>query len=181
MGKWLKPEFLLGIGVGCILSALLLSVFGLQTLSDQEIMDRAAKLGMVKQDKPSTGSQGSEPPGDTKTTEQPKTAEQPKTSEQPKTTEQTQTTEHSAANEKESVPAATNTNGSTTAITITDRMGSESVARLLAEKGVIENKQEFLEIVIKNKAQRKLQTGTFIVPVGGDLEEILDILLGKKK
>lgn len=175
MGNWLKPEFLLGTGVGCILSALLLSVFGLQPLSDQEIIDRAAKLGMVKQDKPLTSSQASKPAGE------PKAIEQPKTAEQPKTTEQTQTTEHSAANEKESVPAATNNNGSTTAITITNRMGSESVARLLEEKGVIENKQEFLQVVIKNKAQRKLQTGTFIVPVGGDLEEILDILLGKKK
>jgi len=60
-------------------------------------------------------------------------------------------------------------------------MGSESVARALGKKEIIKDQDEFLTVVDNHNAHRILQTGTFEVPVGGDLEEILYILIGKKR
>lgn len=170
MGNWLKKEFLLGIGIGCIISAFLVSVFGAGTLSDEQIVARAAKLGMVKPNMPWNGTAQEIPPADTT---QPPVAETAADSENKQETPVTAPIAPPAP----TAPAAP----ATASITITDGMGSEAVARVLEKKGVVKDQYEFLEVVNSHNAQRRLQTGTFTVPVGGDLDEILNILIGKKR
>lgn len=204
MGNLFKKEFLLGIGVGCIISAFLVSIFGVGTMSDEEVIARASKLGMVKQEMP--WNSNSNPP--TGTTQAPATNTTEKSGEsqdvnQSQTASQSQTSKNSAGttDSSENKPAVTTAPASsetpapsaaqaqsattappvTTTITITNRMGSESVARLLEEKGVIKDQYEFLKVVDSHNAQRRFQTGTFKVTVGGDMEEILEILIGKKR
>ena len=42
-------ELLMGIGVGCIISAMIISLFGGLVITDEEVIARASKLGMVRQ------------------------------------------------------------------------------------------------------------------------------------
>lgn len=217
MGNWLKKDFLLGIGFGCIISAFLVSIFGVGTMSDEEVVARASKLGMVKQEMPwngkpeSTESPGETPPGETPSGEtssanagkatqpagtgQPATAETSEKSGQSQAASESQTTNKSnttslpqAASQSPVVPTETKDAGGaaknsaeTAVVTITDRMGSESVARMLEKKGVIKDQYEFLKVVDSHNAARRFQTGNFKVPVNGDLEDILYILIGKKR
>lgn len=207
MGNLFKKEFLLGIGVGCIISAFLVSLFGVGTMSDEEVIARASKLGMIKQDMP--WNSNSNTPADTSqapAADSAKKSDQSQAIDQSQTASQPQTSKNSAGTiaSSESKPAATAapapsatpapstaqepstaqapaTPSVTTSVTITDRMGSESIARLLEEKGVVKDQYEFLKVVDSHNAQRRFQTGTFKVTVGGDMEEILSILIGKKK
>ena len=196
MGNLFKKEFLLGIGVGCIISAFLVSLFGVGTMSNEEVIARASKLGMIKQDMPwnsnsqeaeassekasSEKSSSEKVPGDNTSSEK---SGQSQDVNQSQTADQSQTTKPStvpapSANPAPSIAAITSV---TTSVTITDRMGSESIARLLEEKGVVKDQYEFLKVVDSHNAQRRFQTGTFKVTVGGDMEEILEILTGKKR
>ncbi|MDU5142102.1 MAG: hypothetical protein E6230_07960 [Paenibacillus dendritiformis] len=57
--------------------------------------------------------------------------------------------------------------------------GSRTIAKQLAEAGIVESAEEFERYVAKQKKQGKLRTGTFRFPVPSTLEEALRILTSK--
>lgn len=186
MGNWIKKDFLLGIGVGCIISAILVSVFGSGGISDAEVVARASKLGMVKQNLQRNGSaQGNGTPStrssDDRQPADPTQSQTPKAAPAPVAGPPVKTSPPQTSTPPQGDTAAGKNGGTTSTITITNSMGSEAVARVLEKKGVIKDQYEFLRVVDSHKAHRRFQTGTFTVPVGGDLEEILAILTGKKR
>lgn len=166
MRNFLKKEFLLGIGIGFIISAVLVSVFGTGVLSDEEIMARAAKLGMVVQT-PATESSTNNDSAEKSPTPVAKVKEPVK--------------EPAKEPSQGEVPAVPQPTHQSVSITVTSGMGSEAVARELEEKGAIRDQHEFLKVVDEHHAQARLQNGTFKVPAGGDLEEILKILTARKR
>ncbi|MHB9093678.1 MAG: hypothetical protein ACYC21_03315 [Eubacteriales bacterium] len=168
MRNFLKKEFLLGIGIGFIISAVLVSVFGTGGLSDEEIMARAAKLGMVVQT-PATESSTNNDSAEKSPAPVAKVKEPVKEPAKEPVKEPSQG----------EVPAQPT--HQSVSITVTSGMGSEAVARELEEKGAIRDQHEFLKVVDEHHAQARLQNGTFKIPAGGDLEEILKILTARKR
>lgn len=55
--------------------------------------------------------------------------------------------------------------------------GSDQIAYLLEEKEVVEDGKEFLEYIQKQKKTKFLQHGVLQLPIKGQYNEILDILL----
>ncbi len=166
MFRLLQKEFLLGVGVGFIISAIMVSVFGTGNLSDQEIMTRAAKLGMVQKEQ--KGKQ-----------ENPADVLSGKT-----TAEQVYNEVYENNSGKPAVPAAkTEASSSPVSVQVVIRSGtgSEQIARMLEEKGVVQDQHEFYKVVTEMKAHTRFRTGTFTVPAGGDMREIVEILTGNRK
>ncbi|PKM47594.1 MAG: hypothetical protein CVV03_02335 [Firmicutes bacterium HGW-Firmicutes-8] len=158
MFNFLKKDFLLGVGIGLIISAVLISFFSPVELTDEEIIAKAAKLGMVL---PNEGSS--------------KTAASPVKA-------QDKTQDKAPVKETvESKPPLQQPTGeiSKVQITVTSGMGSETIARILEEKGVVKDRDEFLDVVTAHKAHTRFRNGTFSLPVGGDMDDIVKILTGK--
>lgn len=157
MPNFLRKEFLLGIGVGFILSAIIVWAFGPRQLTNEEIKARAAALGMVEQ-----GVQKEVyTSGITPVPPQSKPA---------------------AVLPAQVPPAAVspvNNPARKVTITVTSGMGSEDVARMLEQKGAIRNQHEFLQVLTRHKAHTRLQNGTFTITVGEDMDTIVKRLTGK--
>ncbi|MGL4736976.1 MAG: hypothetical protein ACRCW2_05920 [Cellulosilyticaceae bacterium] len=63
------------------------------------------------------------------------------------------------------------------AINIPPQAGSEEIATLLFEKGIIEDAQAFSQYIKTQKKTKSLQHGTLAFPRKGQYSEVLDILL----
>lgn len=173
----------MGLGLGFILSALFLAFFGGAPKTKEPPLSHTGSPG-IEQKAPDTVSTKSDISSNTasKSNTSSNTASKSDTSSSTSkgqaTKADTSGTSQQAAWSGESLKTD---NPQTVSITITSGMGSESVARQLEEKGAIKDRHEFLKVVDRHNAQRRLQNGTFKVPVGGDLEDILDALIGRKK
>jgi len=162
MFNFLKKDFLLGVGIGLIISAVLISFFSPVEFTDEEIIAKASKLGMVLSNE-----------GSSKTAASPVKAQ-----------EKTQDKAPDKAPVKEPVeskqpPQQSAGEISKVQITVTSGMGSEAIARILEEKGAVKDRNEFLDVVTAHSAHTRFRNGTFSVPVGGDMDDIVKILTGK--
>jgi hypothetical protein len=63
--------------------------------------------------------------------------------------------------------------------TISYGSDAETIAGQLEKKGLISDKQEFLETLNKRNAAGKLQTGTFTLPLGLSVNDLISILIQK--
>ena len=64
-------------------------------------------------------------------------------------------------------------------ITVVGGDGSYTVARRLAEAGIVPSAAEFDELLCKNGYDRKISTGKHIIPAGASFTRIAEILTGK--
>lgn len=85
----------------------------------------------------------------------------------PQTIEQTEQTQQD--------PSLTS-NSSSFKITIPSGSSSDMIADLLYKNNVIHSQQEFLNYIISKKMDTKLKAGTFTIPQGSSLEEVIRIL-----
>ena len=53
---------------------------------------------------------------------------------------------------------------------------ASKIADLLRQAGLIDDQQEFLKVLTEKKADTKLKAGTFTIPAGSTVEEIINIL-----
>ena len=167
MLNYFRREFLLGIAVGFILSAILVYFFSPDQISDNEIIERAARLGMVMEDRePGDGASGEVTSG----SENQETSNPADEVDNRDTGEQSGGTAISGQDTIETVQ-----------ITIQPGMSSESIARLLESKGVVTDREEFYDVVTVMDSHQRFRAGTFDVPAGGDMREIVLILTGRKK
>jgi len=160
MGKFMNKDFLLGIGAGFILSAIFVLFVGLPQISDEQIISRAKKLGLVEQQQITRASTQSSAPASSKSTG----AAQP---------------EKDSAVVKDTAGSKPPTVKSVT-ITVTTGMGSEEIAKMLVKKGAIQDQAEFLRIVTKLNAHTRFQNGTFVIPAGEQPEKIVTLLTVKR-
>lgn len=162
MFNFFKKDFLLGVGIGLIISAVLISFFSPAELTDEEIIAKASKLGMVL---PNEGSS--------------KTAASPV-----KAQDKIQDKAQDKAPVKETVESKQPLQQPTGEISkvqirVTSGMGSETIARILEEKGVVKDRNKFLDVVTAHRAHTRFRNGTFSVPAGGDMDDIVKIMTGR--
>ena len=149
-------------------------------MSDEDIIKRAAKLGMVMKEDESLF-----PPTEPETTTPEPTssspAEQDTTAVKPAEPETT-TPEPTTPEPTTPVPAEPQTSGvviHTATITVTSGMYSEAVSQRLEEAGIVKNWREFNEYLTSNGYAERLQTGTHSFNSEMDFNEIAEILVSR--
>lgn len=179
--------YLRGLGVGIVVTAVILTIANHlgNKMSDEDIIKRAAKLGMVmKEDEslfPPTEPETTTPePTSPSPTEQDTTAVKPA---EPETTTPEPTTPVPTEPETTTpVSAEPQTSGvviHTATITVTSGMYSEAVSQRLEEAGIVKNWREFNEYLTSNGYAERLQTGTHSFNSEMDFNEIAEILVSR--
>lgn len=206
--------YLRGLGIGMAVTALILGISfsgrqgqEAQTLTDEQIRERASELGMVDSSEltlaalASSAAQTPEATIEPEVTEEPKAATEPETTIEPETTAEPETTtepeataepkmttepEATAEPEMTTEPETTAESELTTApeqsqTTITIKKGSDSgsVSRMLYEAGLVENAKAFDNYLCNNGYSRSINPGIYEIAPGTSEEEIAKIITGK--
>ena len=194
--------YLRGLGIGIIVTAVIMGIVsGKKTLSDREIKERAAALGMVEGTEPGNSladlaavavQDPTETPEETPTPEPESTAEptqaptqEPEPSAEP-TKAPTPIPESSAEPtqaptpepESSAEPAVTPAELSKEDVTIVVRSGESSytICKKLEQAGLITSASDFDTYLYLNGYDRKLRAGSFVIPADASQESIADIL-----
>ena len=201
--------YLRGLGIGILVTAVIMGVTQgsrKETLSDREIRERAAALGMVEPGNSLADLEAAETPAATETpevvetpaaTEIPEAAETPAATETPEAAETPAATEAPAATETPAAteaPAATETpevtarptqkpaeeeEGSSYTFEIQAGDSSYQVAYRLQQAGLVADARDFDNYLCSKGYDRKLKTGSYEIPETATEEEISEILCGR--
>jgi len=192
--------YLRGLGVGIIASTIILLVTfsgHKSSLTNQQIIDRAQKLGMVMSDTKSGNAKEKIPKG-TETEKQStetSSAERLKSSEannagtetEKKNTAADTATQTTADNSTASTPATnngseqSNTKNQEESVQIQINAGdsSDRVADTLYKSGLVDSAQKFNSYLEKQGYDRKLKTGTYSIKKGMSYSQVISSLLKK--
>ena len=198
--------YLRGLGIGMAVTALILGISfsgrqgqEAQTLTDEQIRERASELGMVDSSELTLAAlQNSAQPQTTmepEVTEEPETMTEPEATAEPETTTEPEVTaepemttepEVTAEPEMTTKPEATKEpelitapEQSQTTITIKKGSDSGSVSRQLYEAGLVENAKAFDNYLCNNGYSRSISPGIYEIAPGTSEEEIAKIITGK--
>lgn len=201
--------YLRGLGIGMIVTALILGISfsnrqdqTSQIMTDDQIRERAAELGMVdsseltlaalqnSEKQPTEGTPEettqtqeqnnieAEPettvPAETQATVEPETTQEPEATAEPEP-EKTAAPETTAEQEVTEAPQRTQT----ASITIQRGDDSGSASRRLYEAGLVENAKAFDNYLCNNGYSRSINPGTYEIAPGASEEEIAKIITGK--
>ena len=193
--------YLRGLGIGMIVTALILGISfsnrqeqTAQGMTDDQIRERAAELGMVDSSELTLAAlqNGAKQPTENATEDPVETQGQKETTEVAETTadlQETQTTAETAtAPENTAEPETTIVPENTaetdqeldTGITIQRGDDSGSVSRKLYEAGLVENAKAFDNYLCHNGYSRSINPGTYEIEPGTSEEEIAKIITGKQ-
>ena len=174
--------YLRGLGIGMAVTALILGISfsgrqgqEAQTLTDEQIRERASELGMVDSSELTLAAlQNSAQP---QTTMEPEVTEESETMTEPEATaEPEMTTKPEATKEPELITAPEQ---SQTTITIKKGSDSGSVSRMFYEAGLVENAKAFDNYLCNNGYSRSINPGIYEIAPGTSEEEIAKIITGK--
>ena len=186
--------YLRGLGIGMAVTALILGISfsgrqgqEAQTLTDEQIRERASELGMMDSSELTLAAlQNSAQPQPTmepEVTEEPKLTADPETTTEPEATAEPETTaelemttEPEATEEPELITAPEQ---SQTTITIKKGSASGSVSRMFYEAGLVENAKAFDNYLCNNGYSRSINPGIYEIAPGTSEEEIAKIITGK--
>lgn len=189
--------YLRGLGIGILVTAVIMGVTQgsrKETLSDREIRERAAALGMVEPGNSLADLEAAETPAATETpeavetpaaTEIPEAAETPASTETPEAAETPAATEAPAATETPEVTArptqkpAEEEEGSSYTFEIQAGDSSYQVAYRLQQAGLVADARDFDNYLCSKGYDRKLKTGSYEIPETATEEEISEILCGR--
>ena len=198
--------YLRGLGIGMAATALILGISfsgrqgqEAQTLTDEQIRERASELGMVDSSELTLAALQNS--AQTQTTMEPEVTEEPETMTEPEATAEPETTtepeataepemttepEVTAEPEMTTEPEATEApelitapEQSQTTITIKKGSDSGSVSRVLYEAGLVENAKAFDNYLCNNGYSRSINPGIYEIAPGTSEEEIAKIITGK--
>ena len=159
--------YLRGLGIGILVTAVIMGVTQgsrKETLSDREIRERAAALGMVEPGNSLADLEAAETPA---ATEIPAATEAPAATETPEVTE---TPTQKPAEEEE---------GSSYTFEIQAGDSSYQVAYRLQQAGLVADARDFDNYLCSKGYDRKLKTGSYEIPETATEEEISEILCGR--
>lgn len=177
--------YIRGLGAGILLATILLSVsffFGggykNKELSDEEIIARAEKLGMVMEEKDSkeetekTDSETSEEDADT-------VDESFATEEKP---EEEMTIDEFVEEAEETNAAEQNEDATVSyqAFTVKSGESSETIANNLYKQGLVDSSASFNKYLGELGVDNRIQSGTFYVQVGSSYDDIVALLVNKE-
>ena len=188
--------YLRGLGIGMAVTALILGISfsgrqgqEAQTLTDEQIRERASELGMVDSSELTLAALASSAAQTPETTIEPEAAAEPEMTTEPEATaepkrmtepettaEPEMTTEPEATEEPELTTAPEQ---SQTTITIKKGSDSGSVSRMLYEAGLVENAKAFDNYLCNNGYSRSINPGIYEIAPGTSEEEIAKIITGK--
>ena len=187
--------YLRGLGIGILVTAVIMGVTQgsrKETLSDREIRERAAALGMVEPGNSLADLEAAETPAATEipeAIETPVATEIPEAIETPAATETPEAAETPAATE---APAATpevtarptqrpaeEEEGSSYTFEIKAGDSSYQVAYRLQQAGLVADARDFDNYLCSKGYDRKLKTGSYEIPETATEEEISEILCGR--
>ena len=193
--------YLRGLGIGILVTAVIMGVTQgsrKETLSDREIRERAAALGMVEPGNSLADLEAAETPAATEipeaietpvATEIPEAIETPAATETPAASETPEAAETPAATE---APAATpevtarptqkpaeEEEGSSYTFEIQAGDSSYQVAYRLQQAGLVADARDFDNYLCSKGYDRKLKTGSYEIPETATEEEISEILCGR--
>lgn len=193
--------YLRGLGIGILVTAVIMGVTQgsrKETLSDREIRERAAALGMVEPGNSLADLEAAETPAATETpeaAETPAATEIPEAIETPAATKTPEAAETPAATK---TPAATEAPAATPEVTArpTQRPAEEEegssytfeiqagdssyqVAYRLQQAGLVADARDFDNYLCSKGYDRKLKTGSYEIPETATEEEISEILCGR--
>ena len=189
--------YLRGLGIGILVTAVIMGVTQgsrKETLSDREIRERAAALGMVEPGNSLADLEAAETPAATEipeaaetpaATEIPEAAETPAATETPEAAETPAATEAPAATETPEVTArptqrpAEEEEGSSYTFEIQAGDSSYQVAYRLQQAGLVADARDFDNYLCSKGYDRKLKTGSYEIPETATEEEISEILCGR--
>ena len=189
--------YLRGLGIGILVTAVIMGVTQgsrKETLSDREIRERAAALGMVEPGNSLADLEAAETPAATEipeaaetpaATEIPEAAETPAATETPEAAETPAATEAPAATETPEVTArptqkpAEEEEGSSYTFEIQAGDSSYQVAYRLQQAGLVADARDFDNYLCSKGYDRKLKTGSYEIPETATGEEISEILCGR--
>ena len=189
--------YLRGLGIGILVTAVIMGVTQgsrKETLSDREIRERAAALGMVEPGNSLADLEAAETPAATETpeavetpaaTEIPEAAETPAATETPEAAETPAATEAPASTETPEVTArptqkpAEEEEGSSYTFEIQAGDSSYQVAYRLQQAGLVADARDFDNYLCTKGYDRKLKTGSYEIPETATEEEISEILCGR--
>jgi len=176
--------YMRGMGVGIILTALILAISNKpKELTDEEIIQRASKLGMVmKEDssnldklidviKPSAVATPTVAPIAEPTAEP--------TAIPTELPQITVTPAHDSDASVTEIPEEIKTPEKIT-FKILSGMTSEKVAELLQESGLIDDAEDFNMYVVRQGKAGVIKTGTYTIPADSDYDEIIKIITKSK-
>ena len=192
--------YLRGLGIGMAVTALILGISfsgrqgqEAQTLTDEQIRERASELGMVDSSELTLAALQNS--AQTQTTMEPEVTEEPEATAEPETTTEPEataepetTTEPEATAEPEMTTEPEVTEApelitapeqSQTTITIKKGSDSGSVSRQLYEAGLVENAKAFDNYLCNNGYSRSISPGIYEIAPGTSEEEIAKIITGK--
>lgn len=179
-----KKYFLRGLGVGILVTALVLCIAYRKHNSEETVVKRATELGMVFPERtPDTlfAASGAavtfspEPAVDEKGT--PESTEG--ATEVPKETMKATSTSKATVTQEATSTSTPKVIKSTHTFTVKDGLLSSSVAREMKKAGVIKDADAFDEYLESSGVARKLRAGKYKIPVGASYEEIANIITGK--
>lgn len=203
-----RKYYLRGLGIGIVVTAIIMGIAtsGKRGMTDEEIIARAKELGMVENTvlsekteeeaeteaavdianaedateksaieetkKPETSEEQKE--NTTEETKKPETSTEQKqnTTEETKKPE-TSTEQQTTADKKEDITSAV-----VKTITVNSGDGSYTVAKKLAEAGVVTSAENFDTYLCQNGYDKKLRTGNFSIPADASDEQIARIVTG---
>lgn len=187
--------YLRGLGIGILVTAVIMGVTQgsrKETLSDREIRERAAALGMMEPGNSLADLEAAETPAATEipeAIETPAATETPETIETPAATKTPEAAETPAATE---APAATpevtarptqkpaeEEEGSSYTFEIQAGDSSYQVAYRLQQAGLVADARDFDNYLCSKGYDRKLKTGSYEIPETATEEEISEILCGR--
>lgn len=161
--------YMRGIGIGVLVTTIILVIafaFSGNNISDEEIINRAKKLGMVESSKTMTNS----------TTN---------TTNSTNTTEGNQTipgaTNPMPDNNSTNSSSATNVNNDSVDFTISENDVSRTVIERLAQQGLISDAAAFNKYLNDKGLDNNLQNGTFKIKRGISEEELANLLVTKQQ
>ncbi|MBE6014551.1 MAG: endolytic transglycosylase MltG [Lachnospiraceae bacterium] len=171
--------YLRGLGIGIIISVLILSLSGSTArMSDSEVIKRAEELGYTKSNENSdkikdhmNENSSSAPEESSAAPEEQTSVEQPA---EPSSAEP-------ATVEPAPEPATTTTSDTSITITIADGEYSDVIASRLAAAGAVSDADDFNKYLISKGYDRLIYKGQCIIPPGADYEQIAQILISKDK
>lgn len=187
--------YLRGLGIGMIVTALILGISfsnrqdqTSQIMTDDQIRERAAELGMVDSSELTLAAlQNSEKqPTEGTPEETTQTQEQNNIEAEPETTQESEATtepepEKTAGPETTAEPEVTEAPQRTQTASITIQRGDDSgsASRRLYEAGLVENAKAFDNYLCNNGYSRSINPGTYEIAPGTSEEEIAKIITGK--
>ena len=163
--------FLRGIGVGMIITAILLGVSYQSKMSDEAIILKAKKLGMVFEDLPETPATPG-PTDSVDTTVIPEITAIPEMTGNPE-----ETAAPDSKKNKKNVKSKTTSKPQETEFSIKSGDTSVDVSKRLERLGIVEDYHEFDRYLTDNGYARKLRVGTYSVSQNAPFNEIVKELV----